>query len=278
MLRRRWYIYVSNTHITQSPWARFWHCARGGLRVENRASILVKVPVFLCPQRITCVGQTQWSSKITLTTNRRWRSSCARCKWPGNSGSCATGLRKTPIPPMLSTSNATTKARQWRWSGLETTCLAATLTRAGAQNIMVSIEIKIFSRPWRPVFLYPSSLLLYLSYTLPLSRPRVVISNLPCSLLSPGIYHHSVGLAFPRLLTRRTIMPILATPPVQVGRKDFLTLGPRNLDWSGVRKGHTVAINVSQSNPSTPKSDQCQNSPVASQEYDTTQYGELGFA
>ena len=51
-----------------------------------------------------------------------------------------------------------------------------------------------------------------------------------------------------------------------------------NLEQWGYCNAVSLPIGSLGFNPFTPKSDQRQNSPAASPEYDITQYGELGFS
>ena len=94
--------------------------------------------IFLILQQegqVSC--QARWSWMIIRITAQSWRNT-----WPQyrrlSPGSCASGLRSTTTAPVLSTPLVTTKARQWRWSGLTTTCLAATPIRAGEGTVSVN--------------------------------------------------------------------------------------------------------------------------------------------
>ena len=96
---------------------------------------LTSLKLCLClPKNLSTYRRTRWFSKTTLNTNRSFTNTWNPCESGESSGSCALGLLNTSTEPGLSTRNATTKARQWRWSGLATTCLGATPTRAGMET------------------------------------------------------------------------------------------------------------------------------------------------
>ena len=83
-------------------------------------------------------------SRVTPTISNSWRNIWRPCKSAQcRSGNCASGPRRTPSVPVLSMPLATTKARQWRWSGSETTCLVATPTRAGMEVLVSSVRLAL---------------------------------------------------------------------------------------------------------------------------------------
>ena len=101
--------------------------------------------VCLClPKNLSTYRRTRWFSKTTLNTKRSSTNTWNPCELRESSGSCALGLLTTRTVPGSFTSHVTTKARQWRWSGLETTCLAATPTRAGMEMLVSPVKRSIY--------------------------------------------------------------------------------------------------------------------------------------